>query len=306
MYYYHAFNLRLSSAIELPFLPVAASGGDVSLRLMPSDGHAGPPPHMAWSYHVTPRLATLAYADLGTLAVVGGHEIQATLRPSADETLLPLYIISAALAVLLYQRGLIVLQASAVALNGKAAVFMSERGGGKSTIAAVLCGRGHRLLADDITAIDMRRGYPEVIPAFPVVQIEPETSAALEVDPHRLRQIHPRERKHALEMVEGFCDVPRPLRAIYQLRTGADNSVCSIPLQAGLAALMRSSYPNCLLQPGGLDHLQQCSRLIGEVTVYHLLRRYVLADVAEQAHIVEGHLTPQSLLAVGKGARSRE
>src|SRR5436853_7875447 len=56
-------------------------------------------------------------------------------------------------AARLRQQGLLVLHASAVTINDRAVVICGGSGWGKSTLAAALHRRGHRLLTDDFAAI---------------------------------------------------------------------------------------------------------------------------------------------------------
>lgn len=300
MYYYRAFNLQLNSEVELPLTPSPPAAGDITFRFTPPDVQAGPPLHMAWSYHVTPRLATLDYAELGTLTLIEGREIRITLKHNADTTLLPSYLTGTAMAVLLYQRGLIVLEASAVVLAGKAVVLLSNKDGGKSTLAAVLHRRGHNLLADSFTAIDFSHGKPVVLPAFPMIQLDPQAVAAIGEDPAHLQRLHPHAERCLLQVTEGFSDAPAPLCLIFRLQTGIDNNVSYLPLQAALATVIYNSYPNSLLQPSGIEYLRQCSRLVSTTAVCQLTRRYDLSDLPEQAQMVEGTLLGQSSIMTRK------
>jgi hypothetical protein len=292
VYYYRAYCLNISSEIELTHLPPAEAGGDVMICRTPSDSQAGPPPKMSTAFHVTPRLATLAYAGLGTLTVRGGREILVTPLPDADESQLPHRLTGEAMAVLLYQRGLLVLQASAVAIGGVAAVFIAGRGGDKSSIAARLVQRGHQLLADEFVAVDLLAGQPVVIrgPALDA------GSLAAQLDEREVGQ----GADHAL--LSSGClgcaprlEAPVPLRAVYYLQPGFDNNIVYQPLKAGLTAVMYHSYPPCLIQPGGLQHLQQCSRLVGAVPVCELTRRPGSDEFTEVAELVERHLISPTL-----------
>lgn len=293
MFSYYAYNLAIRSEIELPQLLPGGSEADVVVRLNGYDPMVGPPQEMARAYHVTPKFATLDYAGLGTLTVREGREIAITLLPDADTSLLPLYLTGTALAVLLYQRGLLVLRASAVAMGGRGVIFMASSGGGKSALAATLHRRGHQLLAEDVTAIDMRAQCPVVIPAYPALLLDPDTSAAVGGEAATLRPIHPMMQKGLRIVERGFADTPVPLRMAYYLHPGADNNIGYVPLQIGLAAVMHQSYPNCLLQPAGIEYLRLCSRLVGAVPVCELTRRCALEDLPELVQMVETHVSTQ-------------
>jgi hypothetical protein len=248
---------------------------------------------MSFACHVTPRLATLAYERLGTLTVLDGYEIRATLSPDADETLVAQYLTGAALAVLLYQRGLVVVCGSAIAIDGQAIVIISDHDRGTSTLAAVLLQRGHSLLADGIVAIDMCNNVPAVLPAFPFMQLDPDAAHHLGEHPQALQKLHPFNNK-IMRMAHPFSDTPHALRAVYYLSTGIDNNLGFVPLQTGLEMLMRSSYPTCLLQPGGMSHVRQCAQVVGAVPVCRLVRRFEFGDLPEQAQMIEDHLASQA------------
>jgi hypothetical protein len=68
-----------------------------------------------------------------------------------DEALVPLFIVSSLIAVLLALRGETTLHASAVTVDGRALAIVGDSGAGKSTLAALLCQRpGVELVTDDL------------------------------------------------------------------------------------------------------------------------------------------------------------
>jgi hypothetical protein len=296
VYRYSAYQLTIASPVQLPDLPTAADGDDVRIQLQRSDPHAGPPPGMAAAFHVTPRFATLAYAGLGTLTVRNGCELAVTPLPDADEAQLPTALTGAALAVLLYQRGLLVLQASAMAIDGVAAVFLAGGGSGKSTLAAKLHQRGHTLVAEDITAIELRAGPPAVIPAAPLLRLDGATSLRLGIEARADPSQGAATRKGVRLVEHGFARAQAPLGVIYHLHIGGDNNIAHVPLQTGLAAVLYHSYPACLLQPGGIEHLQRCSRLVGAVPVCELIRRDDLCELPELVQMIESHMAAGPLV----------
>src|SRR5262249_24053304 len=112
--------------------------------------------------------AYLFWHQLGKFRVRGGMEVTIDALPGIDDALIRLPLLGTVLAVLLHQRGLLTLHASAVEINGQAAAFIGTKGAGKSTIAAMLHARGHRLIADDIVAMDLTDPQkPLLLPGFP-------------------------------------------------------------------------------------------------------------------------------------------
>jgi hypothetical protein len=93
--------------------------------------------------------------------------------PHVDEHVLRLYLLGPALGVLLQQRGLLVLHASAVAIGERVVAFVGESGWGKSTTAAALERRGHTVVADDVCALHLRGSEdPLVFPAIPRLKLD--------------------------------------------------------------------------------------------------------------------------------------
>jgi hypothetical protein len=66
----------------------------------------------------------------------------------------------ALLAWQLYMRGSLVLHASAVQVGDRIIAFVGPSGRGKSTMAAIMCASGARILTDDLLRIDFDDGVP--------------------------------------------------------------------------------------------------------------------------------------------------
>lgn len=80
----------------------------------------------------------------------------------ADPGIAVVLTTGAMLAFQLYRRGLAVLHASAVEVDGQAVAFVADSGGGKSTMATLMCAAGARLVTDDVLRIDTDAGTPVV------------------------------------------------------------------------------------------------------------------------------------------------
>ena len=77
----------------------------------------------------------------------------------ANEALVPV-LLSPAVGAMAMLRGALVLHATAVIVDGKAVLLLADRGGGKSSIAALLCSAGAALLAEDVCALVIVDGMP--------------------------------------------------------------------------------------------------------------------------------------------------
>ncbi len=171
--HYLAFGRVIAAPAGLPLVE-APSGSTASLRLVetpalaeqpePSDGlvhsmedYPGGPvmrlwrvgetfaiAYDGWRFVLDPVRAHIDYADIDH-----GHSFGLNL--TIERVVLPLY-------VLFDQPGALGLHGSAVAIDGRAYVFIGRSGAGKSTTAYELMCRGARLLADDMTVVDVGQG----------------------------------------------------------------------------------------------------------------------------------------------------
>lgn len=86
---------------------------------------------------------------------VAGKEILVDPAPFLDENVVRLIILGTGFGLLLRQRGKAALHASSVCINDKVVAFVGTTGCGKSSLALASVERGNKLVADDVTALDL-------------------------------------------------------------------------------------------------------------------------------------------------------
>src|SRR3954447_15177733 len=148
---YVAYGLGIRATMPLPELVEGEAKTEVSIRF----GCVYPMlPEIAekdWCrYSLSSSEDYLFWQGIGAFLVRGGCEIVVDPYPGVDERVLRLLVLGPVLAVLLHQRGRLLLHASAVAVDNEAVLFLGSAGWGKSTMAATLHARGHSLVTDDI------------------------------------------------------------------------------------------------------------------------------------------------------------
>lgn len=195
MFTYIAYGLGIHSAVELPELVPGPAPPDVVVRVGAIPDSSRGQAANGSVLRATPDEVCLHWEEAGTILVRQGREITLDPRPGTDSDVLRLYLLGPALALLLHQRGLLVLHASAVALDGGAAAFLGYAGRGKSTTAATLHARGYPVLADDVVAVDLSTPEaPGALPGFPQLKLWPDAVTALGGSPEGLPRVHPARR----------------------------------------------------------------------------------------------------------------
>ena len=300
VYNYTAYSLGIHSALPLPELQ-AAAGVATDLKIQFGRIDWSPTPKAAdeeeFCFQVTSNEAHFFWSHLGKFRVSGGDEIIIDPIPGVEERLLRLPLLGTVLAVLLHQRGYLVLHASSVAIDGGALIFLGNKGWGKSTMAATLYGRGHQLISDDLVALKFEGpGAPMVIPGFPQFKLYPEAAvSSLGDDYETLPELAAGHEKRGRPVTERFAQQPLPLKSVYALGGGPVSVLKALEPQTALLVIIANSYmarfgKQLLHGAEASAHLQHCTRLISQVPVYRLERPRSLPLLPAIAQLVEEQL----------------
>lgn len=285
---YYAYGLGIRSVLPLPELVAAKAAPDVVVRLasvgrLPSEAAS-----MGRGFRATTEEVCLFYEEAGVFLVRGGKEIIVDPIPGIEERVLRLFILGPALAVLLHQRGLLVLHASAVAVQEHAVAFLGGSGWGKSTLAVALYAREHGVVADDVVAVEVDAGSPKVLPGFPQLKLWPEVAFSLVDNAATLPRLHPEVDKRALRVSRRFPHNPLPLSRIYVLAEGTRPELEPIRPQMGFVELLRHSYCAGLLKAAGtLSHFLQCTGVAQSVPMRRLKIYRSLAALPDLIRVVK-------------------
>jgi hypothetical protein len=293
---YQAYGLSIHSALELPELRSAGFSEPADLLIQTGPVEAPDLGERVSGLRWLPGGdACLAFRDAGGFLVRGGRAITVDALPAAEPQVLRLYLLGPVLAIALYQRGWLILHASAVDLGGRVVGFLGGSGWGKSTLAAALQQRGHPLVADDFIAVAVG-GQPagaglEVYPGFPQLKLWPEAAASLGADVAQLPRLHPGYEKRARRLSAGFAQAPLPLERLYVLAEGEPASIAPLAKQSALVELVRHSYMSQSLPANdAAGHLRQCAALLGAVRLSRLQRPLALPELPAIAQMVEDDL----------------
>lgn len=272
---YSAYGLRIHSALFLPELVESRCGSlpDVTIRFGKIEWE--PPPTESDRAHEAAQSETFFFFRIaGKFQVRSGSEIIIDPAPEAEDRLLRLCLLGPVLAALLHQRGLLVLHASAVEINGIAVAFLGEKGWGKSTLAAYLQEQQHNLLADDVVAIDLSSDKVSVLPGFPQLKLWPSAAEYLGLNYEQMPQLQPELDKRAHRLNCDFPATPRPLGSLYVLDIGEQVEVEAIRPQEAVVELVCHSYMvrHLAATNTSASNFRQCAAVARAVPVLRLKR----------------------------------
>ncbi len=231
------------------------------------------------------------FAGVGAFVVKDGSQVIVTPEKNLDESCLRLYIQGMMMAMILHQRGLCVLHSSVIEVHGSALAFLGRVGAGKSSIAAALYSRGHRVLTDDNAAIDFSSGIPMVVPSYPSVKLFPAIASSLGFHNGSLTALHSSSAKVAGAVPDGFVEKPLPLRGLFFLGRESDAGITRLTqLHQTVMELVVNSVPTRWGHPGDARHLQQCGWIATQVPAFTLRTFPDLASLPLLAETVENHV----------------
>lgn len=139
------------------------------------------------------------------------------------------------------------LHGGALAIDGRAALFLANRGGGKSTLVAALLRRGFSLLGDDIAAVEQCGRHTCCRPAFPQIKLTREQADRFVGCSEGYSRVHPGYGKLSIPAHDlgSYETRSLPVRRIYLLdrqRHDCPIALERIPPGVAIIGLIRSAF----------------------------------------------------------------
>jgi hypothetical protein len=175
---------------------------------------------------------------VGHYLVDKGTRILLDIPSTADRNDFLAYLFGSCFGVLLHQRGIFPLHASAIQTENGAIAFAGHSGAGKSTLLTAFQQRGFLPLADDVTGVlqDARREFL-VAPASPRIKLAADSAAKLSVDTRILTQVQDGPQKFSIASAENWCRETVPLFRIYILTPHENTNIrCERLIRSGRLA----------------------------------------------------------------------
>lgn len=274
---YLAYTLRISSPIHLPGLQETAGEPDVTIEYgrLDSDADSGP---VREEIH-------LSYDAVGTFEIHAGRRVVLDPVEAISDAALQPYVLGPILGAVLYQRGYLVLHASSVSIRNTAVGFLGPSGAGKSTLAAACHVRGHDVLSDDITAVEIVDEMPMVLPGMPLLKLTPDVAALFDSGETCL-SAGP-EDKDLYRIPSGVPQSTRLLDRLYVITDGELQSTNMSPGET-VQALVGHTYTQSLLDETSIGtHFRQCTRVADTTDVRWLSRPNDLEVLSDTVHQIE-------------------
>ncbi|MDX1740633.1 MAG: hypothetical protein R3178_05030 [Rhodothermales bacterium] len=298
MYQYRAFGLNIESEAPIELASPSRFGtpdarirfGDLS-ELRSRHGLDGEDRR----FLMDDEVAVLHWSSVGTVSVRDGKEIVVDPPSEVDLSLLGMALAGPPLGILLHQRGLLVLHASAVVVDDHVVAFIGHKGFGKSTTAAALHEAGFSLFTDDILAVDPATAQPMARPGFAQLKLWPSAAEAVFED--RAPAAEAQGDKILRPIETAYAEATLPVGAVFVLDAG-DLSVDSVTGREAILEVLRNSYASRFVGTDGTppDHLVKCTAFATAVPVLRLRRS---PGLEELTNIVD--LVVQTFRRMGSG-----
>lgn len=242
-YNYRAFGLEISSTFPLESLMrVENREPDVVITLSDELPDELPDSMFEHWYSIEDANARLFFSEVGEFHVRNGREIIIRPEKNVDWRLICLPLFGAVFAVLLHQRGNLVLHASSVEIDGKAIILAGQKGDGKSTLAASLGKSGFSILNDDVTPVRFAGAGLLVYPGFPFLKLNPDAIIqTVGSDLESYKRIAKGFEKRVVPLGNDQSDVC-PLGAVFVLEDDPAVGITRLSFQESVQCIVSHSY----------------------------------------------------------------
>jgi energy-coupling factor transporter ATP-binding protein EcfA2 len=289
---YSAYGLTFLSDFECPELFSVSADSGIRLRLGGCDA-SGANGTLETLRGGSSSFFHFSVDGVARYCVCQGNEIAIEPSPQFNWQSLRLFLLSAPLGALLHQRTVPVLHGSSVATPRGAVILTGPSASGKSTLAAGLLQRGHRILTDEIAAVEIADEVT-VLPGPTSLMVWRDALRELAIAPAALTAVRPELEKYFLPLGSRYESRPSALRKIYVLEASGQAEPSLVPLRAfeKYKALAANIYRPGVVLAMGIEGLVQrrIAELAAKTEVALLTRPLYSSGVERVLDILERDL----------------
>jgi hypothetical protein len=283
---YKAFGLNIHSIIPLPELGISKfETADIIINVGEVNVFPEDILNEGVSYKITADTIYRFWELIGKFKITKDSIIVDPVN-GVNKIILRNFLLGTIFATLLRLRGLFVLHASSVNINGSAVAFSGFKGYGKSTTAMVFYNEGYPIVADDYISIEFdHENIPTISPGFPSLRLSNESREFLGIDKFNSNnQID----KTYLSTMKSFSNNKIPLKKIYILQRDKESKIINIKPQEAFMELVKNTfgiymYPKLELP----TNFFSCEKIVKNIDVSILKISDSLEKIQEVVNIVE-------------------
>jgi hypothetical protein len=286
---YEAFGLKIHSEIELPELrPFKSETWDITIYLGDVDLLLGEIIDEGFSYEVTEDSIYRFWDEIGKFKITK-DTIVIDPTPEIDNIILRTFLLGTVFATLLRLRGLFVLHASSVNINGSAIAFSGFKGYGKSTTAMAFYNGGYPIVADDYITIEFDSNDILIIsPGFPSLRLSSKSREVMGLNFDKANLEKNIMDKTYASVPKSFSSYKIPLKKIYMLQRGKESRIIDLKPQETFMELVKNTFGIHIFSKLELpDNFFQCEKIVKNVDVSILEIPDSLEKIHEVVNIVE-------------------
>lgn len=299
-YHYRMSGLNVQSAIALPMREdidvTRATKADVTMVVEDVPEHLEHVLHSGPNWEMNRNSFLLDLPDIGRFMASDGKRISICPAPDMPAEDVLIFATGTGMSAILYQRGTMLLHASAVVRNSRAFLFCGPSGAGKSTLSAALCRAGCAFLSDDLSAvIQPDHGPPRVEQDGRALRLYSDSIDRLglaDAAGPRVRQLI--DKFHVAPPVAASDRGGVEIAAIYMLtdsNPAQEPAIVRLPPLNAAQALLRQSYRRqiALAYAEGCGLADRIGALAAGTGVYHLSRPRDMSRLDETIDKLKDH-----------------
>jgi hypothetical protein len=216
------------------------------------------------------------WEDCGSVACIDGNKVQIEKSSNFDRRIAAIGILSMGLGVILQQKAIVNLHASAVQGPNGALVFAGDSGRGKSTALNFFMRNGMKFISDDICRFDLcaDSGTLRVMGGVPLVKCFDDSPSYPDRCTEPLGPVHRGTDKKMFKVKPEYVTATSVVDSIFILNWSDDtHTLLRVDSNSGLGAvesILRYSYGMSILKYYGVSvqYLKKVRDIVNESKIY--------------------------------------